>query len=105
MPETCKNCGGHTNIPYTWNSTVQPVMCTCPKEVSLAWECSRCHRINSPYTKSCDCTPSSVSGAPTCSPQPNKHLIDEAGHWNFHGPHYNPYWCKTPTIINKDNEV
>ena len=44
-------------MPFSWNSTVGPRMCTCPKETSLAWECPRCKKINAPWNKSCDCTP------------------------------------------------
>lgn len=28
------------------------------KKISLAWECPRCHKINSPYKQQCDCKPS-----------------------------------------------
>jgi hypothetical protein len=51
-------------MPYSWSSTNQPTMCTCPK-VSLSWECSRCKKINAPWKGSCDCTPSPLSSAPT----------------------------------------
>lgn len=60
----CTKCQGYKTMPYTWNSTMQPRMCSCPK-VSLAWECSRCGKINAPWKGSCDCTPSPLSGAPT----------------------------------------
>ena len=99
-PQKCTTCGNLKTFPYTWNSTTQPVMCTCKKEQSLAWECPRCKKINAPWKGSCDCTPTPF-GAPTSS----RHLIDEIGHGNFHGPHYNPYWDKTPTIVSKEDEV
>ena len=99
-PQMCTKCQGYKTMPYTWNSTVPAKMCTCISPVSLAWECSRCGKINAPWKGSCDCTPTPF-GAPTSS----RHLIDEIGHWNFHGPHYNPYWDKTPTIVSKENEV
>jgi hypothetical protein len=47
-------------MPYSWNSTGQPQMCTCPK-VSLSWECHRCGKINAPWKGSCDCTPTPFS--------------------------------------------
>jgi len=99
-PQLCTKCQGYKTMPYSWNSTAAPRMCTCISPVSLSWECSRCGKINAPWKGSCDCTPTPFS-APTSS----RYLIDEIGHWNFHGPHYNPYWDKTPTIVSKDNEV
>jgi len=92
-------------MPYTWNSTVPAKMCTCISPVSLSWECHRCGKINAPWKGSCDCTPSPLSGAPISGIQPSKYLIDEIGHWNFHGSHYNPYWTNTPNIVSKENEV
>ena len=55
-------------MPYSWNSTVPPVMCSCPK--SLAWECPRCKKINAPWKGSCDCTPSPLIGTPSSGTQP-----------------------------------
>ena len=100
FPQLCPNCQGYKTMPYSWHSTAPPRMCTCISSVSLSWECHRCGKINAPWKGSCDCTPTPF-GAPTSS----RHLIDEIGHWNFHGPHYNPYWDKTPTIVSKENEV
>lgn len=56
-------------MPYTWNSTFAPKMCSCPvnPRYDLAWECSRCKKINAPWKDSCSCTP--LSSAPTCSTQ------------------------------------
>jgi hypothetical protein len=52
-------------MPFSWNSTSQPKMCTCPKPTnpsgSLAWECPRCKKINAPWKGSCDCEPSPLS--------------------------------------------
>jgi hypothetical protein len=89
-------------MPYSWNSTAASRMCNCSvnPRYDLAWKCPRCKKINAPWKGSCDCTPTPF-GAPTSS----RHLIDEIGHWNFHGPHYNPYWDKTPTIVSKEDEV
>jgi hypothetical protein len=56
-------------MPFSWNSTAPPKMCSCPK-VSLSWECHRCGKINAPWKASCDCTPSPLSGAPTSGTQP-----------------------------------
>jgi hypothetical protein len=71
-------------MPFAWNSTAQPRMCTCPK-VSLSWECHRCGKINAPWKGSCNCTPSPLSGASTSIMQPhtggpinlNHHFTDE----------------------------
>jgi len=52
-------------MPYNWNSTAQPRMCTCISPVSLAWECPRCKKINAPWRGSCDCTPSKLNWTPT----------------------------------------
>jgi hypothetical protein len=52
-------------MPFSWNSTAAPRMCTCISPVSLAWECPRCKKINAPWKGNCDCTPSPLSGAPT----------------------------------------
>ena len=82
-------------MPYSWNSTVPPVMCTCPKTTSLAWECPRCKKINAPWKESCDCTPTPLSGAPTCNTQPYN-----AGPIPFN--HYFPD-PKGPTTINYDS--
>lgn len=117
IPMTCTKCQGYLNLPFTWSSTVQPKMCTCSKKQTLAWECPRCHKINAPFKSSCNCLPFNPMGTqPSCNdsifPDPkgatninydtlNKHTIDDMGHWNFRGPHYNPYWDKTPFISNK----
>ena len=53
-------------MPFSWNSTAPPRMCSCPK-VSLSWECHRCGKINAPWKGSCDCTPSPLTNGPTCS--------------------------------------
>jgi hypothetical protein len=63
-PHRCTTCGNLKSMPYSWNSTVPPVMCSCPK--SLAWECPRCKKINAPWKGSCDCTPSNINWSPTC---------------------------------------
>ena len=63
---TCPNCQGYKTMPFAWYGTFAPKMCSCPKTTLLAWECSRCGKINAPWKGSCDCTPSSLSGAPTC---------------------------------------
>ena len=95
-PEMCTKCQGYKTIPYTWNSTMQPRMCSCPK-VSLSWECHRCGKINAPWKGSCDCTPSPLSGAPTSgSTQPYT-----AGPIPFN--HYFPD-PKGPTTINYDHK-
>ena len=60
FPQKCTTCQGYKTMPYAWNSTVQPQMCTCPK-VSLSWECHRCGKINAPWKASCDCTPTPFS--------------------------------------------
>lgn len=69
-PQLCTKCQGYKTMPYSWNSTAAPRMCTCISPVSLAWECSRCGKINAPWKGSCDCTPSPLSGAPTSGTQP-----------------------------------
>jgi hypothetical protein len=59
-------------MPYTWNSTFAPKMCSCPvnPRYDLAWECPRCKKVNAPWKGSCDCTPTPF-GAPKCdSTQP-----------------------------------
>ena len=101
-PQMCTKCQGYKTMPYSWNSTAATRMCNCSvnPRYDLAWKCPRCKKINAPWKGSCDCTPTPF-GAPTSS----RHLIDEIGHWNFHGPHYNPYWDKTPTIVSKEDEV
>ena len=63
FPQKCTTCQGYKTIPYSWNSTAQPQMCTCPK-VSLSWECHRCKKINAPWKASCDCTPTPFSNLP-----------------------------------------
>lgn len=64
FPQICTTCQGYKTMPFSWNSTAPPRMCSCPK-VSLSWECHRCGKINAPWNKSCDCTPSPLSSAPT----------------------------------------
>lgn len=66
-PHRCTTCGNLKSIPYSWNSSVPPVMCTCPKTTSLAWECPRCKKINAPWKDSCDCKPSNINWSPTSS--------------------------------------
>lgn len=66
-PQLCTKCQGYKTMPYTFSSTAAPRMCTCISPVSLAWECSRCGKINAPWKGSCDCTPSPLSNAPTSS--------------------------------------
>jgi hypothetical protein len=96
FPQICTTCQGYKTMPYTWNSTGQPPMCTCPK-VSLSWECHRCGKINAPWKGSCDCTPSPLSSAPTSgSTQPYT-----AGPIPFN--HYFPD-PKGPTTINYDHK-
>lgn len=68
-PQLCTKCQGYKTMPYSWNSTSAPRMCTCISPVSLAWECSRCGKINAPWKGSCDCTPTPF-GAPTSAVQP-----------------------------------
>ena len=63
-PQKCIVCGNLKTVPYTWNSTVPPMMCTCPKSPGLAWECPRCHKMNAPWKGSCDCTPPGLNWAP-----------------------------------------
>ena len=63
-PHRCTTCGNLKSMPYSWNSTVPPVMCICPKTSSLAWECPRCKKINAPWKGSCDCGPTSGSTQP-----------------------------------------
>ena len=66
-PQLCTKCQGYKTMPYTFNSTAAPRMCTCISPVSLAWECTRCGKINAPWKGSCDCTPPNNSfpfGAP-----------------------------------------
>jgi len=96
-PHRCTTCGNLKSMPYSWNSTVPPMMCTCPKTTSLAWECHRCGKINAPWKGSCDCTPSPLSSAPTSgSTQPYT-----AGPIPFN--HYFPD-PKGPTTINYDHK-
>jgi len=66
-PQLCTKCQGYKTMPYSWNSTAAPRMCTCISPVSLAWECHRCGKINAPWKSSCDCTPSPLSSAPTAN--------------------------------------
>ena len=83
-PQKCTVCGNLKTFPYTFNSTLPPVMCTCPKPVNLlgtlAWECPRCKKINAPWKGSCDCTPTPF-GAPTSTTQSY-----DSGNIEF--PHY-----------------
>jgi len=94
-PEKCAVCGNLKTLPYTWNSTILPVMCTCTKAPSLAWECFRCNKINAPWKGSCDCTPSPLSGAPTSISQPYTAGPNVFNHY-FPDP-------KVPTTINCDS--
>jgi hypothetical protein len=55
-PQICPNCQGYKTMPYTWNSTFSPRMCSCTKE-PIGWECPRCHKINSPFKENCNCLP------------------------------------------------
>jgi hypothetical protein len=82
-------------MPFSWSGTGQPQMCKCSKESSLAWECPRCKKMNAPWKGSCDCTPSPLSGAPTCGTQPfNVGPID-----------FNHYYREDPNrIINFDHK-
>ena len=67
FPQMCTKCNGYKTVPYTWNSTVAPKMCTCISPAnSLSWECHRCGKINAPWKGSCDCTPSNLNWTPTC---------------------------------------
>ena len=74
FPQKCTTCQGYKTIPYSWNSTAKPQMCTCPKPVSLlgtlAWECPRCKKINAPWKASCDCTPTPFSAPTSGNTQP-----------------------------------
>jgi hypothetical protein len=67
-PQLCTKCQGYKTMPYSWNSTAAPRMCTCISPVSLAWECPRCKKINAPWKGSCDCTPTPFGDA-TCGTQ------------------------------------
>jgi hypothetical protein len=98
-PQLCTKCQGYKTMPYSWNSTAAPRMCTCISPVSLAWECSRCGKINAPWKGSCDCTPTPF-GAPTSTAKPNKYLLDERGQFDF-GKLPDP---KGPTTINCDHK-
>jgi hypothetical protein len=90
-------------MPYSWNSTAQPRMCNCPKPISLAWECTRCGKINAPWKGSCDCTPTPF-GAPTSAIKVDKFLVAEIGQWK----HYdtgdaNPFLGYFPDTNNSDS--
>ena len=63
-PQKCTVCGNLKTFPYAWNSTVPPVMCSCIKTSTLAWECPRCKKMNAPWKGSCDCTPPDFNWAP-----------------------------------------
>lgn len=80
-PQMCTKCQGYKTMPYTFNSTSAPRMCTCISPVSLAWECSRCGKINAPWKGSCDCTPSPLSGAPTSTTQPYTAGVNPFNHY------------------------
>jgi hypothetical protein len=69
-PQLCPTCQGYKTMPYAWSSTNQPRLCSCPKPTSLAWECTRCGKINAPWKGSCDCAPSPLSNIPTSAVQP-----------------------------------
>ena len=64
-PQLCTKCQGYKTMPYTFSSTSAPRMCTCISPVSLAWECTRCGKINAPWKGSCDCAPSKLNWTPT----------------------------------------
>ena len=106
-PQKCTTCGNLKTFPYTWNSTIQPVMCTCKKEQSLAWECPRCKKMNAPWKGSCDCTPSTLSSSPTCGVQLDKFSVDEIGQWEH--PYvgganpFNAYFPDPNRNINQDH--
>jgi hypothetical protein len=95
FPQICTTCRGYKTMPFSWSGTGQPQMCKCSKESSLAWECPRCKKMNAPWKGSCDCTPSPLSGAPTCGTQPfNVGPIDS-----------NHYYRENPNrIINFDHK-
>jgi hypothetical protein len=93
-PQLCTKCQGYKTMPYTFSSTAAPRMCTCISPVSLAWECSRCHKINAPWKGSCDCTPTPFS-APTSGTQP---YIERGNPYLGYFP--DP---KGPTTINCDS--
>ena len=57
FPQLCTKCQGYKTMPYAWSSTAIAKLCTCSREPSLAWECPRCHKINAPFKKSCNCLP------------------------------------------------
>lgn len=100
-PQMCTTCQGYKTMPFSWNSTSQPKMCTCSKPVnllgSLAWECPRCKKINAPWKESCNCTPSPLNNSPTCGTESNGYLIDEIGQFNF-GKLPDPFAPKPPNI-------
>ena len=104
-PQLCTKCQGYKTMPYSWNSTAKPRMCSCPK-VSLSWECHRCGKINAPWKGSCDCTPTPFGNLPITggvndhtsgSTQLNKYLIDERGQFDF-GKLPDPFAPKPPNI-------
>ena len=74
-PQLCTKCQGYKTMPYTWSSTAEPRMCSCPKPITLAWECPRCKKINAPWKSSCDCTPTPLSDAPTCDIQSHSSIF------------------------------
>ena len=91
-PQKCTVCGNLKTFPYTWNSTLPPVMCTCSKAPSLAWECTRCHKMNAPWKGSCDCTPSNLNWAPTST-------ADYNGFVNLFNSYFpDPFAPKPPNI-------
>jgi len=93
FPQICTTCQGYKTMPYTWNSTAQPRMCRCTSPVSLAWECHRCGKINAPWNKSCDCTPSPLSSAPTSATQP----------FNVGAISFNHYFPDPNRNVNQDH--
>ena len=54
-PETCIKCGRAKYASFYNTGTTTLPICNCPKETKLAWECTRCHKINAPWRESCDC--------------------------------------------------
>ena len=59
--EVCIRCNGYKTMPYATTSTAPLKMCNCGP--TLGWECPRCHKINAPFKKSCNCLPFNPMGA------------------------------------------
>ncbi len=90
-PQLCTKCQGYKTMPYTCSSTAEPRMCSCPKPITLAWECPRCKKINAPWKSSCDCTPTPF-GAPIYG-------ADYSGFVNL----FNPYFPDPNRNVNQDH--